>query len=324
MRVIEDAWHRDDLPRPTVATIGNFDGIHRGQQLVLERLRERASAAGVVAAVVTFEPHPLDILRPQRPPQRITVREQKTELLRRSGIELLTIIEFTKQFSHTPARLFVEQFLHRKLGAQEILVGRGFGFGHRREGNLALLQEMGQELGFRARGVDELNCDGATVSSTRIRQAVRGGEVEAAARLLGRPFALSGVVVRGEGRGKDHGWPTINIRPEHQLLPADGVYVSEVWRPTDGAVLGGVTNVGLRPTFANGDRRVVETHLFDFARDIYGERVELALLKRLRGEHRFPSVVELVAQIGKDAEEAREYLGRSDCSHLLPTIQRGS
>lgn len=275
MLVIRDAWQHEDFPRPTVVTVGNFDGIHRGQQLVLERVRERADAIGATAGVVTFEPHPLVVLRPERPPQRITTPAQKQELMRLQGMDLMAIIDFTPEFSTTPATRFVEDLLHRRLAAAEIYIGTHFGFGHKREGNLDLLRSMAGRLGFRVEGLTELISDGEMVSSTRIRQSVREGELSRAAQMLGRPYAITGVVVRGEGRGRVHGWPTLNVQVEHELLPADGVYAAQVWLPQQAMTRGAVTNVGRRPTFPNGDQRVVEAHLFDFEGDLYGERVEL-------------------------------------------------
>ena len=322
MRIIDDAWNRETISESTVATVGNFDGIHRGQQRVLARVKERAEVLGVESAVVTFDPHPLEVLRPERPPQRITIAEQKESLITDLGLDLLINVRFTKEFSQTSARSFVEDLLFRKVGTREIHVGSDFGFGYRRQGNLDLLQALGEELGFVAEGLSEFEIDGDVVSSTRVRNAVREGRVEDAAVFLGRPFALVGEVVRGEGRGKEQGWPTINIEPEHLLLPANGVYASQVWLPARQRLVDAVTNVGLRPTFANGNTRVVEAHLFDFDEDIYQERVELSFAVRLREEKRFPSVDELIEQISMDAHRAREYLRREDCSVLLRTISR--
>ena len=320
MRVVEDAWNGQDTLGPTVVTIGNFDGVHLGQRRILETVRERATATGVKAAAVTFEPHPLTILRADRPPQRLTLPAQKRLLLEAIGIDILAIVEFTTEFAATSAQEFVEGILHHRLGAQEGYVGAGFGFGRGREGDLAFLEDAASRLGFRAIGVDEVENGGELISSTRIRDSVRQGRVEDAARLLGRAYSITGTVVHGEGRGRGHGWPTINIDPDHELLPADGVYASQAWIPARGKVYDAVTNVGHRPTFEDSADRVVESHLFEFGREVYGERVELSFVKRLRGERRFPSADELVAQIERDASEAREYLRRGRCSTLVPTL----
>ena len=162
------------------------------------------------------------------------------------------------------------------------------------------------------------------VSSTRIRQAIREGDAAAAAALLGRAFALTGKVVHGQGRGREHGWPTLNLAPDHDLLPADGVYASQVWIPERQKIHGAVTNVGRRPTFPGENRRIVETHVFDFGREVYGDAIELSFVERLRGERRFPSADELFEQIGRDAAAAREYLAREDCFTLVPTLGVGS
>ena len=320
MQVFEDAWQIQDRIGPTVATVGNFDGIHKGQQRVLETVAERAGANGARGAVVTFEPHPLTVLRPDRPLQRLTTPQQKQELIRQYDIDYLLNIRFTADFAATSAREFVEEFLHRRLGVVELYVGSNFGFGRQREGSLALLHEMSSELGFRPVGIEEVRMADEIVSSTRVRQAIREGRVDVAAALLGRPYALTGRVVHGEGRGREQGWPTINIEPDHDLLPADGVYASQIWIPERQKMYGGVTNIGRRPTFPGENARVVETHVFDFGREVYGNRIELSFVDRLRGERRFPSADELVKQIGRDASAAREYLAQKDCSTLVPTL----
>ena len=275
---------------------------------------------GIDSAVITFEPHPLDVLRPERPPERITLGPQKRSLIEALGVDALVEVRFSPDFAATSAREFVEAFLHQKLDVREFYVGSRFGFGRNREGNLDLLEEMGESLGFRVDGIEEVAADGNTISSTRIRNAIREGDVEEAASMLGRTFAIVGEVIRGEGRGKQHGWPTINIEVEHQLMPAEGVYASQVWLPALNKTLEGVTNIGCRPTFPGGRDVVVETHLFDFESDIYGEKVELGFVARLRGEQRFDSVEDLIRQIGEDATLAREYLQRQDCSLIVPTL----
>lgn len=320
MQVFEDAWRIQDSLGPTVATIGNFDGIHRGQQRVLESVASRARQLDARSAVVTFEPHPLSILRPERPPQRLTTKAQKQAMIERLGIDLLLNLKFDQQFGATRAREFVEHLLHGRLGAVEVYVGSTFGFGRQREGNLDLLRGLGSEFGFEAHGIEEVRIAGDVVSSTRIRQAIRAGDLDLAAELLGRAYAMTGQVVHGEGRGRDHGWPTINLAPDHDLIPADGVYASQVWIPDRGRIFGAVTNIGRRPTFPGSHERIVETHVFDFGREVYGNRIELSFARRLRGERRFPSATELVEQISRDAAAAREYLGEESCSTLVPTL----
>ena len=321
MRVIEDAWNLQENVGPTVVAIGNFDGIHLGQRQILRTVVERAQQITGRSVVVTFEPHPLTILRPQRPLERLTTPEQKVALLEQVGIDLLAVVRFTEAFAATSAQAFVEAFIHQKLGAAEVYVGASFGFGRRREGDLDLLESLAGRFGFRAVGIEELRASTAVVSSTRIRAAIRAGEVGEAAALLGRSYAVAGKVVHGVGRGREHGWPTINILPDEQLLPPDGVYASQVWIPEHELQLEAVTNIGTRPTFPGDETRVVESHIFDFVGEVYRERVELGFVERLRGERKFPSVTELVEQIGRDATAAREFLAREDCSTLVPTLR---
>lgn len=313
MEIYRNSWERDDLPRATIGSIGNFDGVHRGQREILTLVVGRARETGLVPAVVTFEPHPLNVLAPERAPRLLTTSEQKAELLAEAGIEALIEVSFTPSFARTPARRFVRELLHERLGVREVYVGRGFTFGHRREGDLSLLKAMGKDFEFEAFGVDVVRHDGEPISSTRIRRSVAAGELTEAAAMLGRSYTLRGIVVRGAQRGRTLGWPTINLHPENALLPADGVYVGEVqlpesqeWRPT-------VVNVGKRPTFEDEMQRVVEGHILDFEGDLYGTRVSLGLCARLRGERAFAGVEELKRQIGLDAEETREYFRGSDC-----------
>jgi len=307
MLVIRDAFHAGDLPRGVVATIGNFDGLHRGQRSILDRVVERARALDAPPVVLTFEPHPLGVLRPGEAPPRLTTPEAKRELIAEAGVDTLLEIEFTEELAATPAEEFVRNFLHGKIDVREIHVGEGFNFGRRREGTLDLLQGMGRELGFGAHQVEEVHYRGERISSTRIRRAVREGRMGEAGEMLGRPYAVSGVVSRGDRMGKRLGWPTINLAPKSELIPLDGVYVCRVFFPSFPATFDCVTNVGTRPTVYENYQRVVESHILDFSTDVYGETVEVRFLKRLREERIFPTVMDLSAQIRKDVEQTREY-----------------
>lgn len=307
MLVLPDALHDGDLPGSGVGTIGNFDGIHRGQRAILELVVARARETGLPAVVVTFEPHPLTVLRPEEAPRRLTTLAQKEKLLDELGVDVLAILRFTPDLAETPARRFVRDFLHQRLGLKEIYVGEGFSFGHRREGDLSLLRQMGESFGFAAFGVEELTYQGERISSTRIRRAVEEGRVDVASDMLGRPYVLGGLVARGDRMGKRLGWPTINLAPDNELLPADGVYASHVFFPSFPSTFDAVTNIGTRPTVYENYQRVVESHVLDFSADVYGERVELRFFKRLREERIFPTVMDLSAQIGRDVETTREY-----------------
>jgi len=320
MVVIEDAWRSPASLGPSVVTIGNFDGVHTGQQAILQRLVDRGQATGVDSIMVTFEPHPQSVLQPKQPPPRLTTRDQKRALVERMGVGTIAEVRFDESFAETTAQHFVEAFLHEKLQAAEVYVGSRFVFGRRKEGDLRLLREIGRGLGFEVFGVEEVVFGGAPVSSTRIRRAIQAGEVADAGAMLGRAYSICGSVVRGDGRGKKLGWPTTNVATAHEVLPQDGVYASKVWLPELDGVFDAVTNVGSRPTFPDGDQKVVESHLFGFDGEIYGKGVELCFLERLRGERAFPSAEALTSQIEKDAGRAREYLQQENCLEFVPTI----
>jgi riboflavin kinase/FMN adenylyltransferase len=307
MHVVQDAFNSSDLPHGGVATIGNFDGVHRGQRAILDLTVKRAGELGVPAVVVTFDPHPMAVLSPERAPVPLTTPKQKEALLGETGISTMLVVRFTPEFSRVPGRQFVRELLHEKLRLQEIYVGEDFVFGHQRDGNLDLLRGMGEELGFTAHGVPEVSWGGERISSTRIRQALGEGKAAEAAEMLGRPYALAGTIVRGDRMGQKLGWPTINVSSENKLLPADGVYATRVFFPSYPATFDGVTNIGTRPTVYENYQRVVESHILDFKANVYGQRVELHFHKRLREERIFPNVMDLSAQIGRDVESTREY-----------------
>lgn len=307
MLVIRDAFDSSDLPHGGVGTIGKYDGIHRGQRAILNQVVERARATDLTPMVVTFEPHPSVVLRGEDP-GRLTTAEQKEHLLEEAGIEVMLVVRFTERFADTPAETFVREFLHRKLDLQEIYVGESFGFGRGREGNLEMLQRLGTELGFVAHGCGEVLFRGERISSTRIRRALQEGRVSDAMDMLGRPYSIAGTVVQGDRMGKRLGWPTINVAPDNEMLPGNGVYAGRVLFPTwDSLPFDAVTNVGTRPTVYENHQRVVESHILDFSNDVYGEQVEVELWKRLRGEKIFPTVMDLSAQIGRDVEATREF-----------------
>lgn len=307
VQLVDNAWHAADLPTGGVVTIGNFDGLHRGQQALLRGVVETARGEDRPAVVVSFEPHPLTVLRPGSAPRRLLTPRQRMRLLDEIGIDFLLSIHFTEGFSMTPAQEFVEEFLHGRLRIVEVRVGRCFRFGHRRQGDLALLQELGERLGFRAVGVPEIELAGEVVSSSRVRRAVAEGAVVEASEMLGRPYSIEGTVEEGERMGKRLGWPTVNVDPDNDLLPFDGVYAGRVFFPSFPASFECVTNIGTRPTVYENHERVLESHVLDFDSDVYGERVEIEFHKRLREERLFPTVMDLSAQIARDVEATREY-----------------
>lgn len=307
MLVIQDAFNSSDLPRGGIGTIGNFDGVHRGQQTVIETTRKRAAEEGVTSLVITFEPHPIKILRPDEAPLRLTTPEQKEALLREQEIDVLLVVHFTPEFAKTTAEEFVRDFLGGRLGLRELYVGQSFVFGHGRQGDLDLLREVGASCDLQAIGVDEVARRGERISSTRIRRAISEGRVEAAEEMLGRPHTITGVITRGDRMGKRLGWPTINLVADNELLPADGVYATRVHFPHLPATFVSSTNIGTRPTVYENYQRVLESHILDFNTDVYGRRVELSFYKRLREERIFATVMDLSAQIGRDVEATREF-----------------
>jgi riboflavin kinase/FMN adenylyltransferase len=321
MIVIKDAFNASDLPRGGVGTIGNFDGVHRGQRSALDLIVARAEELGVPSVVVTFDPHPVAVLRPEQAPTLLTTLPQKEKLLDEAGVSVLLVVRFTPELAKIPAQRFVREFLHEKLDLKEVYVGSSFMFGHGREGDLSLLREMGESLGFRAFGIDEVSFGGDRISSSRIRRAISEGKVAEALDMLGRPYSIAGVIARGDRMGKRLGWPTINLVPENKLLPLDGVYATRVFFPSVPATFDCVTNIGTRPTVYENYQRVVESHILDFKADVYGERVELSFFKRLREERIFPTVMDLSAQIGRDVEATREYFSRRRMEQEAPAAE---
>ncbi len=287
-----------------VSTIGNFDGLHRGHRVILDRVLARARATGDTSLLITFDPHPLKVLAPERAPRMISTRRQQIALLDAAGIESVLVLPFTLDLAEVTAESFVKDHLARRLQVREVYVGGSFNFGRGRTGDADLLIKLCVDLGIRAEKVQEVRYLGSPVSSSRIRRAILAGEVELARELLGRPYGIEGTVVHGAGRGTDLGFPTANLMPQNELVPQDGVYVTEAQvgersRPS-------VTNVGSRPTFGEG-RLTVETHLLDDHRDLYDQLLEIRFLARLRKEVKFESPRALVEQVRRDVERARAF-----------------
>jgi riboflavin kinase/FMN adenylyltransferase len=287
-----------------VATIGNFDGVHRGHQAIVAQVVQRARATSSTPLAITFDPHPLKVLAPDRAPAMITTRDQKMALLEVCGIEAVLVLRFDAALAATSAEDFVGTILHDGLGVREAYVGGNFNFGRGREGHAETLVSLCTARGILAGVVGEVRFLDSPVSSSRIRRALQAGEVELARELLGRPFAVTGTVRRGAGRGASLGFPTANLAVDNELMVQDGVYVTRTVHR--GRTLRSVTNVGSRPTFADQEF-AVETHLLDATEDLYGEAIEVAFLARLRQELRFASPQALVEQIRKDVERARAF-----------------
>jgi riboflavin kinase / FMN adenylyltransferase len=307
LHVVRDPLRASDLPRGGIVTIGNFDGVHLGHRRILETVVERAHAAGRPSVAITFEPHPLAVLRPDHAPRRIQTLRQKEEAIEAIGIQSLLVIPFTRDFSLTEPEEFVRDFLGESLGAQELVLGHHFAFGRGKRGDLALLTRLGPECGFTASGVEEVLVDGEPVSSTRIRDAIAAGRVRDANAMLGREYLLDGIVSKGDRVGRKIGYPTINLAPENELVPADGVYVTRIELSSFGRRFDCVTNIGRRPTVYEDFATTIETYVLDFSSDVYGEKVRLFFHERLREERTFPSMMALTEQIGRDIEATRAY-----------------
>ena len=306
-------WRGIDAAPPgwgrCVATIGVFDGVHRGHQAIIGEAVARGRAAGVPSVVLTFDPHPSEVVRPGSHPGVLTSPRYKAELIERLGADVLCVLEFTPEFSRLTPAEFAHLVLVEHLHAVAVVVGENFRFGHKAAGDVAELARIGDRFGFAATGVPLVREGGTTISSTYVRACVDAGDVVAAARALGREHRVEGVVVRGDERGRTLGYPTANLRArEHTAVPADGVYAA--WLCRAGARLPAAVSVGTNPTFEGRERRV-EAYVLDFDGDLYGETLALDFVALLRAADtmRFDSVEALVSQIGRDVANTRELLG---------------
>jgi riboflavin kinase/FMN adenylyltransferase len=291
----------------TVVTVGTFDGVHRGHWAVLQEIRRRAAESGRRSVMVTFHPHPLRIVRPEAAPELLTTPTEKKEILAETGLDFAVFLSFTTALSRYSPRRFVEEILLSRLGMKELVIGYDHGFGRGRSGDVETLQAIGKELGFQVDVVGPVRAGEGAVSSTRIRDAVRGGEMEEAARGLGRPYSVRGLVVRGDGRGRTLGFPTANLMVAggDKLIPLEGIYaVRGVLRT---GTFSGALHLGPRPTF-RGSPPTIELHLMDFDGDLYGEEVRVDFVKRLRGVEPFATVEALVQQMSEDVALARQVL----------------
>lgn len=290
--------------RASSLTIGNFDGFHLGHQRILDSLVDASLASGSRSVLLSFQPHPLQLLMPSRAPRAITPLEDKVRLLGASRLEVLAILNFDRALSQMTGEEFVREIMVGVFRAGEVFVGSDFAFGFRRTGNVALLQELGRELGFQVRICPQVVVRGSRVSSTRIRELIHAGRISSANRLLGRFFSLKGRVVPGRGLGRESLFPTLNLRPGDELIPRPGVYVTEATfnRQTRSSV----TNVGWRPTVA-GKGLTVETHLIDTSLENPPAHLGLAFLHRLRDEEKFESLQQLKGQIARDCQRTRRF-----------------
>jgi riboflavin kinase/FMN adenylyltransferase len=311
MRVVRNLEDVTYVSEGSVVTIGAYDGVHRGHQRVLHLVRELASTRRLDAAVVTFDRHPAQVVRPESAPKLLTSLDQKLELLDATGdVDVCCVLTFDEARSRETAEEFVTEVLVEKLRARLVVVGEDFHFGYKRGGNVPLLGRMGAELGFEVLGLGlvavEGDPGGTVYSSTRIRQLLAEGDVAEAARLLGRPHEVRGTVVEGDRRGRTLGFPTANLAvPAEICLPADGIYAG-TFAAEDDLARAAAISLGRRPTFyEHADASLLEAYVLDFDGDLYGQRAKVRFVERLRGEQRFDNVDELVEQMGRDVEATR-------------------
>jgi riboflavin kinase/FMN adenylyltransferase len=308
-----DVIHYPDDARPArwkapVLALGNFDGLHRGHRKILERMRRVANERGAVAIVMTFDPHPPRVVRPDKAPPLLMTKAQKLEALADTGVQGTAIVRFTPELSRWDPEAFVRIVLVDWLGVSEVWVGANFLFGHDRAGNFSMLRALGARYGFKAEKIDPVRYKDFVVSSTRVRRLVGEGRVDEAGALLGHQYFIDGLVVDGDHRGRAIGFPTANLCTENELVPPHGVYATTA---RIGAVVWpSVTNIGTRPTVDASGRTTIETHVFNIDRDLYGTSMRIGFVQRMRDERVFESLDALRAQIGADCHRARVLFDR--------------
>ncbi len=308
-----DVIHFPDDVRPAywrqpVLALGNFDGLHRGHRKILDRVHRVASERGATAVVMTFDPHPPRVVRPDKAPPLLMTKAQKLEALAEAGVQGAAIVRFTPELSRWDPEMFVRTVLVDWLRVSEVWVGANFLFGHDRAGNFSMLRTLGARYAFKAEKIDPVRYKDFVVSSTRVRRLVGEGRVDEAGALLGHQYCVDGTVVHGDHRGRAIGFPTANLCTENELLPPHGVYATTM--RVGHVVLPAITNVGVRPTVDQSGRTIVETHVFDFDRDLYGASIRVGFVQRLRDERAFESIELLRAQIDADCRRARVLFDR--------------
>lgn len=307
-----------EILRPTVLTLGVFDGLHLGHQQIMKTVVERAKALQVTPTVITFDPHPRSVLFPENKLPLLQTLDQRLGAFEVLGIKQVIVIHFDPEFASTDAENFLRKVVFLRLKAQEVYLGKGFAFGKNRAGNIELLKKISEELSFFADEVSEVQIRGSRISSSKIRNLLAEGKVNLARRMLGRPYGVEGLVVHGDKRGRTIGFPTANLRPINRMIPKNGVYVTSTliegkWRKS-------ITNIGIRPTFDNNSQTSVETFILDWEGDLYDDVIRVRFLHRLRDERKFNGIEELKTQIGKDLLHARKYFERLGVRNSLNII----
>jgi riboflavin kinase/FMN adenylyltransferase len=306
------------IARPTVLTLGVFDGLHIGHQQIMQTVVMRAKSVGAVPTAITFDPHPRVVLHPDSAPPLLQTLDQRLANLEFLGIEQAIVVNFDEDFASQPAEVFLTNVVQERLQAREVYLGEGFAFGKGRGGNIELLRKMADELGFIADEVPEVRLRGRRVSSSEIRKLLDAGRINLARRVLGRPYGVEGVIIRGDRRGHTIGFPTANLKPHNRVIPRYGVYatatlIDGIWRKS-------ITNIGVRPTFESDSAPSIETFVFDFDGDLYGDVLRVRFLHRIRDERKFNGIDELKAQIERDTQTARNYFRHQGVRNMLALL----
>ncbi len=304
-----------NILRGTVLTLGVFDGLHLGHQRIMQTVVESANATRAVPTVITFDPHPRAVLHPENAPPLLQTLDQRLANFEVLGIEQAIVIRFDKEFAGIDAETFLRDIVHERLQAREVFLGKGFFFGKNRGGNIELLREMSKRLDFFADEVPEVRLRGQRISSSQIRQLLAEGKVNLARRMLGRPYGVEGQIIHGLQRGRTIGFPTANLKPHNRVIPRYGVYatavlINDVWRRS-------ITNVGVRPTFEDESAPSIESYVFDFDGDLYGDVLRVRFLHRIRDERKFDGIDALRAQIEKDTRRALNYFSHEGVKNML-------
>jgi riboflavin kinase / FMN adenylyltransferase len=307
-----------NIQKPTVLTLGVFDGLHLGHQRIMQTVVDRARAVGAHATAMTFDPHPRAVLHPESAPPLLQTLDQRLANFEVLGIEQAIVVPFTREFAANPAEEFLREIVHDRLHAREVYLGKGFAFGKGRGGNIELLRRMADELGFFADEVDEVCLRGKRISSSRIRELLSEGRVNLTRRMLGRPYGVEGVIVRGQQRGRTIGFPTANLRPHNRVVPKNGVYATATL--VDGTWRRSITNVGVRPTFDDDSDISIESYIFDFDGDLYGDVLRVRFLHRIRDERKFSGIDELRQQIERDTARASNYFRHPGVRNMLEIL----
>lgn len=304
-----------NITRPTVLTLGVFDGLHLGHQKIMKKVVESAAAINATPTAITFDPHPRSVLHPENAPPLLQTLDQRLANFEVLGIKQAIVIRFDQEFASQDAEKFLRGIVNERLQAREVFLGKGFAFGKNRGGNIELLRKMSRELSFFADEVGEVTLRGQRISSSKIRELLKDGKVNLARRMLGRPYGVEGQIVRGDRRGRTIGFPTANLKPRNRVVPEYGVYATATlienrWRRS-------ITNVGVRPTFAGDGEPSIESYVFDFDGDLYGDVLRVRFLHRIRDERKFGGVEELKTQIAKDSRRALNYFSRAGVEKTL-------